>query len=110
MGLLTTSYERWQREPFPPGHPDDAIDELHADLALADSWVADSVTPFVERGMHEPARIDVISELHELRGRATDLEASVASDDRALVRDYAAYLDALLVVYQDFLDSAPPSS
>ena len=31
----------------------------------------------------------------------------MAADDGALVRDYAAYLDALLLVYQDFLASAP---
>ncbi len=107
MTELTESYERWQQQRFPDGSATDAVDELHADLALADAWVADSVIPFVEDGVHQPARIDVLAELGELRRRASDLASSITPDDRELVEVYAAYLDLLADVYEDFLDSGP---
>ncbi|MDX6719622.1 MAG: hypothetical protein QOJ63_1876 [Solirubrobacteraceae bacterium] len=107
MTELPQSYDRWQRQPFPTGSRTDAIDELQADLALADAWVADSLIPFVEDGVYDPARIDVIAELGDLRRRATDLAMSVSADERGLVDDYAGYLDLLLDVYQDFLDNGP---
>ena len=107
MSQLTESYERWQRQPFPPGSLSDAVDELHADLAGADAWVAESVIPFVEDGIHDPARFDVIAELDALRRRASDLATAVASDERGPVNEYVAYLDLLADVYEDFLASAP---
>lgn len=110
MGSLTDAYERWRRHPFPTGSAADAVDELLSELALADAWVAESVIPFVERGVHDPAKIDVISELRDLSRRAADLQPSVGSDDRQLLHDYTDYLDALIEVYQDFLDSAPRSA
>jgi hypothetical protein len=110
MTELPQSYDRWQRQPFPTGSPTDSVDELHADLALADAWVADSVIPFVEAGVHEPARFDVVAELGELRRRATELAASVQPSDRELVDAYAHYLDLLADVYAEFLVSAPRSA
>lgn len=57
MDHFSRAVEAWRREPFPPGSATDALDELHADLALADSWLAEAVIPFVDRGVFEPPNL-----------------------------------------------------
>jgi hypothetical protein len=51
---------------------------LHADLALADTWVTDTVVPSVEHGVGvgQPAQVDVLAELGALRVRAVELASS----------------------------------
>jgi hypothetical protein len=53
------AYAAWRLQPFPSGSTNDEIDELHADLALVDSCVAETVLPFVERGEHVSPGVDV---------------------------------------------------
>ncbi len=74
MGALEDAVATWRDQAFPPGSATDALDELHADLALADTWVAESVIPFVEHGLHKPARVDVVTGLRDLGARAGELE------------------------------------
>jgi hypothetical protein len=47
-------YARWWSTPLPSGSKRDAVDELHADLALVDVWVADTIIPLVEDGVWKP--------------------------------------------------------
>lgn len=107
MGDFEAAYVAWRNRPFPPGSHDDSLDELHADLALADGWVADSVIPYVERGIFQPAQLDVIEELARLRDRAVDLRGAGGEDDPTLSDAYRDYADLLLRVYEGFLTKAP---
>jgi hypothetical protein len=103
MGDFEDAYTSWRGQPFPPGSADDALDELHADLVLADTWVAESVVPFVERGLYQPARIDVIAELRKLRDRAVQLRRDRAGDDAGLCDAYRDYAGLLLRLYEGFI-------
>jgi len=99
----------WQTLPFPPGSASDAIDELHADLVLADSWVAESVIPYIERGSRQLSNVDVIKRLSEFRSRATELrESSESQEDEQLLDSYREYIDSLLRAYRAFVDLAMP--
>lgn len=97
MVTLADAYAAWRREPFPRGGSDDVVGELHADLALADSWVAESIIPFVERQRFVPAQVDVPQELRVIRERA----AALGDPDRA--REYLRYAELLSDVYGAFL-------
>jgi len=67
------AYSKWREQPFPLGSSLDALDELHADLALVDTWVAEALVPFVEHGMYRPIQVDPIQKLEEIRDSATEL-------------------------------------
>jgi hypothetical protein len=111
MIKLEIAYAAWRRQAFPTGSPVDALDELHADLVLADTWVAESVIPYVKRGIYSPARVDVLGTLSDLRHRAKRLAESVAGEDRDQARKYDEYAHLLEVVYEAFLrggEEAPP--
>jgi hypothetical protein len=104
------SYASWRRKPFPQGSSTDSLDELHADLALADTWVAETVIPFVERGVYKPAQVDVIQELGKLHDRAREIEQMTDGEDRRLAADYGHHAALLVGVYNGFLAQAPSSS
>lgn len=105
MGDFEDVYDAWRNCSFPRGSADDSLDELHADLALADSWVAESVIPFVKRGLYQPAEVDVIGELGKLRDRAVELRR-VGGEVARLSDAYRDYADLLLRVYKSFLTQA----
>jgi hypothetical protein len=106
VGDFEDAYIAWRNQPFPPGSADDALDELHADLALADTWVAGSVIPYVERGLFQPAHLDVIEELGKLRNRAVELRTRRGEESPSLPDSYRDYADLLLRVYEGFLAQA----
>jgi len=62
MSDFEAAVATWRSQPFPSGSINDALDELHADLVLADTWVAEAVIPFVDHGALQPAHVDVIGE------------------------------------------------
>jgi hypothetical protein len=99
-------YETWKEQPFPSGSSWDALDEVHADLALADAWVADTVTPFFEHGVYRPAQVDVIGTLEKIRERANKLRATAEGEDERLAGEYGKYAELLKVVYQGFLSES----
>jgi hypothetical protein len=99
MASFLEAYAAWRREPFPGGSSDDAADELHADLALADTWVAEAVIPFIESGRSAPAQVDVLGELQALRDRAATL------NDPERAKKYLAYVERLSDVYSGFLEA-----
>ena len=106
MSDFEDAYIAWRSRPFPPGSEHDSLDDLHADLALADGWVADSVIPYVERGIFQPAQLDVIEELGKLRDRAVELRGAGGKHDPTLSDTYRDYVDLLLRVYEGFLAKA----
>lgn len=92
----------WREEPFPRGSAVDALDEVHADLALYDTWVAESVLSYVDRGIWEPAVPDVLSALDELISQVEQLRRTGSEDEEAASR-YLAYGDLLRSVYVAFM-------
>lgn len=103
VGSFGEAYTTWRERPFPAGSSTDALDELHADLALADTWVAESVVPFVERGLKQPAEVDVVGELSKLRDRAVELGSAATGEDARLASEYRDYIDLLVRAYTGFL-------
>ena len=108
MGEFEDAYTVWRSRAFPQGSADDSLDELHADLALADTWVADSVIPYVKRGEYQPAQVDVVGELRELRNRAEQLRSRGTDKHAAVAASYAEYATILLHVYESFLMRGRP--
>lgn len=103
MADFQHAYELWKEQPFPSGSSWDALDEVHADLAVADTWVADTVIPFIEHGVYRPAQVDVIGALEKIRDQAIQLKARGEGEDKRLAEEYAKYAELLHFVYQSFL-------
>lgn len=102
------AYKAWREKPFPPGSRSDPLDELHADLALVDTWVAEAIVPYVENGVQGPIQVDPLEKLQQIRDRATELAKSGTADDKRLVNDYVRYADSLREVYERFLSTIEP--
>lgn len=75
------AYASWREQTFPSGSSCDALDEIHADLALADAWVAETVIPFIQHGVYRPAQVDVVGTPEKIRDRAIQLARGVAPGD-----------------------------
>jgi hypothetical protein len=103
VGKFEDSVTAWRGQPFPPGSSNEQLDELHADLAVADTWVAESVIPLVERGVFQLPRVDVIEELRELNKRAVKLGKVTVGEESLLAGSYRDYAALLSRVYQEFL-------
>jgi hypothetical protein len=96
------SYRRWRDAPFPSGSTNDAVDELHAQLAQWDAFVADEVIPVAEGHAHKPgigSAYDIAKELELLRAGIEALAERVGPDDQALLRQYDDYVSLLTEVY-----------
>jgi hypothetical protein len=57
VGDFEEAVSLWRERSFPAGSEDDDLDELHADIALADSWIADAVIPYVDAGLFNPPKV-----------------------------------------------------
>jgi hypothetical protein len=106
MADLRSTYDEWRDREFPPGSSCNSLDELHADLALADTWVAESVIPYIDHGRYLPAKVDVPVVLRTLVARAEALERS-RPDVARVAADYADYARLLERVYNAFLSESP---
>lgn len=88
------AYALWRSEPFPSGSPRDDLDELHADLALVDVWVAEAVVPYAERGLvAPPPDVDIEQAMARLAERL-DSRSRGDSDPNstATIAAYSRYL------------------
>jgi hypothetical protein len=103
MASLEPSYQQWRAEPFPASNGSDEFGEVHANLVLIDSWVAEYVIPFVERGVTPMPRVDVAGALTDLRQQLADLDLGAAPAKEALALDYSRYVMLLDEVWQAFL-------
>lgn len=106
MGAFEEAVASWRNQTFPPGSKVDSLDELHADLVLADTWVADAVIPFVEHGFVAPVVVDIVGETRDLLRRATELARDSAGEDLHTAKAYGEYAALLLRVYEAFLACA----
>ena len=110
MSDLQDIYASWRSRSFPRGSVVAALDGLHADLALADGWVAEYVVPFVEQGQFSRPEDGVVATLQNIRDRAIELEKTGGAEDKALAAEYVQYVDLLERVYKAFLSQARPGS
>ena len=88
--------------PFPPGSHRDDVDELHADLALVDTWVAETVVPYVERGVITPPQVDIAAGIKGIRDRAVALRGGASADEQAVLNRYIDYADLMDKLYAAF--------
>lgn len=105
MSAFSTAYALWRSEPFPSGSTRDDLDELHADLALVDVWVADTVVPYAERGVVvPPAGVDIhqaIAGLAErLEGISRDETDAVSAGEIAAYSRYLTLTSDVLAAYE----------
>jgi len=96
---LNDAYEAWRSLPLPPESVDDELASVHADLVVADDWVARAVIPFVEHARYVFAAADVGGGIRGIRDRAHLLVALRDGDDADRAREYAAYAERLDMVY-----------
>jgi len=92
----------WQKLGFPKGSRDEELDEIHADLALCDSWVAESLVPYLRTGRWTPAIPNVLQTLDDIIARLNQRQKQVY--DRALIDQYLRYAMLLRAVYKGFLE------
>jgi hypothetical protein len=94
----------WLATPFPADGRDPRVNDLHADLALADTWVAEEATPVINgRGRQKPG-IDVSGGLGQLELRLQAVRPAVTDGDRELLDSYLAYLGILVQVHRSLED------
>lgn len=92
----------WQGSVFPKGSPDEELDEIHADLALCDSWIAESLLPYLRTGKWVPAIPDVLQVLDDIVDRLNRQQEQ--RNDLVLIDQYTQYASLLRAVYKGFLD------
>jgi len=101
MVTFDEAYDAWMGAPFPIGDAEDGTGVLHDDVALVDTWVAESVVPYVKDGRFIPATPDVLRELRALNDRASAL------GDVDGAPEYLRYIGLLSDVYDAFLQRRP---
>jgi hypothetical protein len=102
MTALERAYIAWRQHPLPPCSSDDELHEVHTDLALVDTWVAEVVVPFVEQRRYAFTTVDIDGALRGIRERADAAAASGADGDAELAARYRAYADCLKALYEEF--------
>ena len=103
MSEFDDAYVAWRKQPFPHGSIDELVNDVHGDLAVADTWVAESIILFVEDRTFRPAKVEVLAELGMFRRRAVELLEISDEDDTQLLNSYIDYFDRLARVYTAFL-------
>lgn len=102
MGTFNASVAAWRRAAFPVGSKNDELDEIHADLALIDTWVAGSVLPYVDTDVWEPAVPNVLGALDSLERHVHGVHLDGENHVQVANR-YLAYAGLLRSVYEEFL-------
>jgi hypothetical protein len=102
MSILEEAVREWREAPFPRGSAVDSLDEVHADLALYDTWVAECVLPYLQHGVWEPAVPDVLGAIDALTNQVEELSTS-GTEDLEAAESYLAYASLLRSVYVAFL-------
>ena len=101
-------YRRWRGVPFPHGSHRDDVDELHADLALVDTWVAETVVPYVERGLiAPPPKVDIGAGVQGIRNRVRVLRDGATGEELAILNRYMDYVDLIDELYVAFRKEHP---
>jgi hypothetical protein len=95
-------YRRWRGVPFPPGSHRDDVDELHADLALVDTWIVDTIVPYAENGVITAPRVDIGAGIKGIRDRAIALCEGASDEERDILNRYLDYVDLIDMLYAAF--------
>jgi hypothetical protein len=104
------TYNQWRAASFPNGSANDAVDELHAQLAQWDALVADEVIPIAGGHSHRPGAVNNIAmELETLCARIGSLVDGIGPADQELLRQYGEYCALLSDVYGRALRHASSS-
>lgn len=103
MTAFIQAFRSWKEAPFPDDGPSEELGELHADLALVDSWVAESLVPYVKNHTYKPAKVDVFAKLDEIQARAEGIEHDRYGEFRELAHSYYIYANLLRIAYTAFV-------
>jgi hypothetical protein len=96
--VTDSAYRRWRDQPFPASSVDDDLDELHKDLAYWDAMVADTIIPAIEHGArYNPGVLDLNHGLAGYREKAVTASQQAGPAEAALIAQYLAYADLLIV-------------
>lgn len=101
MDTFDAAVRNWLDAKLPEGSSVDDLDEIHADLVLIDTWVADSVLPYLRANVWSPAVPDVLAGLAELDNVLATVPAAFGHDQTVL--RYRSYVEILRRVYEAFL-------
>lgn len=107
MTEFEQAYQAWIQATFPPEGRSEDLGELHADMSLVDTWVADSLVPYVKHGKYVAAKVDVLKKLTEIRDRAAALIGSESIGTNDVAETYVHYADLLENAYERFLQLRP---
>ena len=88
---------------LPPGSARDELDELRAEIATIDTWVAGMLVPYVEHGKKHPLKVDVQGGIDRARQQVNELKRSAHEDDAALLARYEHYLELLDDAFHAFM-------
>lgn len=100
---FAAKYEDWRSAPFPPGGSSDDANEVHADLVVVDTWIADLVMPFVKEGRLVEQKVDIRAAVDRLLTQCQQLARSDRGEDQILAREYVCYLNRLRALYGVYL-------
>lgn len=96
--------DEWLRTPFPAGSStNDDLDEVHAEIALVDTWVAECVLEYRHAGIWSPAVPDVFAELDRVSEELDEIPLNDV-EQHAQALQYASYLHLLRDAYRAFLE------
>ncbi len=98
---FSEAYRQWRVEPFPKEEATTEFGDLHADLALIDTWVADSVVPYFDRHIYTPAKVDVLGKIASIESKLS--QGSETGTFALKAQPYVKYLGLLRGVYGEFL-------
>jgi C1A family cysteine protease len=103
MTDFMAAYSAWRAKPFPAGSADEALDELHAELATWDTWIASTLVPFIDHGRISRDQVDVTAELNKLARHADNLAHSLDGENLKKAQEYREYADLLSRAYECYL-------
>ncbi|MGW6245477.1 hypothetical protein [Streptomyces roseolus] len=102
-------YALWRGSPFPDLRRGDVLERagdnlalIHGDLASADEHVT-QVISFVEKGIFQPSRADVMAMLDRVISRLERFGEGVPTGEREVIDAHLRYAQMLHRIYGEFL-------
>ncbi|MFF3381154.1 hypothetical protein ACFYXF_50430 [Streptomyces sp. NPDC002680] len=109
MSDFMEDYALWRSLPFPGLRrgqnllrAGENLALIHGDLAAADEHVT-QVILFVDRGVFEPSRADVMGSLEGIISRLERFTEGMTAEEREAVEDHCRYAVLLHRIYGEFL-------
>ena len=105
MDDFQSRYSAWRERAAPKGSEDDALSELHADLMLVDSWLAETIIPVATRRRYVEPKVDISAALKDIVARAEAFKASMSGTQRDEAMSYLSYGEDLERLHAAFCDA-----